>query len=128
MIGRIDPVESVYIVQSGVDCHRAPNGPHIPSGQTGGIRVVAVDLDLLETLRGSVAAGTFLNEATARYPAVVLGQTSAERLGIARTGVAVWLGGEWFTVVGILGPIELAPDLDAAAMIGLPVAGRPVRP
>ena len=55
-------------------------------------------------------------------PIVVLGAVAAERLGIARTGVLVWLGAEWFTVVGILQPLELAPDLDRAALIGLRVA------
>jgi putative ABC transport system permease protein len=52
----------------------------------------------------------------------VLGSKAAERLGIDRPGVAVWLGERWFTVVGILDPVELAPDLDSAALIGLPIA------
>jgi putative ABC transport system permease protein len=34
----------------------------------------------------------------------------------------VWLGGEWFTVVGVLAPNELVPDLDSGAFIGWPVA------
>jgi putative ABC transport system permease protein len=34
----------------------------------------------------------------------------------------VWLGKHWFTVVGILDPVVLAPELDAAALIGWPVA------
>ena len=34
----------------------------------------------------SVAAGTWLNAATARYPAVVLGSAAAERLGVPRPG------------------------------------------
>ena len=34
----------------------------------------------------------------------------------------VWLGGHWFTVVGILDPVVLAPELDAAALIGWPIA------
>jgi putative ABC transport system permease protein len=52
----------------------------------------------------------------------VLGSKAAERLGIDRTGVNVWLGEQWFTVVGILDSVELAPDLDSAALIGLPIA------
>jgi putative ABC transport system permease protein len=35
----------------------------------------------------------------------------------------VWLGGRWFTVIGILAPVELAPELDSAALIGWSVAG-----
>src|SRR4029453_3692926 len=34
----------------------------------------------------------------------------------------VWLGGRWFTVVGILAPVPLAPELDRAALIGFPAA------
>jgi putative ABC transport system permease protein len=36
----------------------------------------------------------------------------------------VFLGGTWFTVIGILRPLVLAPDLDHTAFIGLPVAER----
>ena len=34
----------------------------------------------------------------------------------------MFLGGRWFTVVGIIAPVELAPELDGSAMIGFPVA------
>jgi putative ABC transport system permease protein len=36
--------------------------------------------------------------------------------------VQIWLGGHWFTVLGILHPVELASELDTAALIGWPVA------
>ncbi|MCH7789093.1 MAG: FtsX-like permease family protein, partial [Acidobacteria bacterium] len=81
-------------------------------------------LDLLETLNGEVAEGVWLNEASAQYPNVVLGSVSAERLGIEQVddGAQVLLGGEWFTVVGILEPFPLAEDLDRSAIIGKGVA------
>jgi putative ABC transport system permease protein len=34
----------------------------------------------------------------------------------------VWLGSQWFTVVGVLDPVPLAPELDYAALVGWPVA------
>ena len=40
----------------------------------------------------------------------------------------MWLGGEWFAVIGILEPAPLAPDLDSAALIGYPVAASCSRP
>jgi putative ABC transport system permease protein len=120
MIGRIGPVEAVSSVEA-VDA-TVRRTTYIDEEETGGIAVDAVDLNLLTTLGGTVRKGVFLNAATARYPAVVLGSVSAERLGIDRVGVNVWLGGHWFTVVGILEPLELAPDLDRAALIGLPIA------
>jgi putative ABC transport system permease protein len=120
MIGRIGPVEAVSTVATLDASVRRTD--LIPESQTGGISVLAVDLDLLDTLRGQVAAGSFLNAATDRYPSVVLGARAAERLGIGAPGVAVWLGDAWFTVVGILEPLELASNLDSSAMIGEPIA------
>jgi len=120
MISRIGPVESASAVE-GVDATvRRTN--YIPEEETGGISVMAADLDLLATLGATVRAGVYLDAAKANYPAVVLGSKAAERLGMDRAGVDVWLGDQWFTVIGILDPIELAPDLDSTALIGLPIA------
>ena len=96
----------------------------IDEAETGGIAVTAADVDLVRTLGATVRKGRFLTAATASYPTVVLGRTAARRLGIDRPGVSVWLGGHWFTVVGILGPVTLAEDLDSAALIGFDVAER----
>jgi putative ABC transport system permease protein len=123
MVARIGPVTSATATGrvSGAHVYRSD---HIPSGQTGGISVLAARTDLLDTVRGTVASGTWLNAATARYPAVVLGAEAAKLLGIgaASPQTEVWLGGHWFTVVGILDPVPLAPELDTAALVGWPVA------
>lgn len=89
---------------------------------TSGVVVAATRLDLLETLKGTVRSGTFLNSAIARYPAVVLGAYAAKRFGIDRAGRQIYVGGRWMTVVGILDPLPLAPDVDAAALVGWPYA------
>jgi putative ABC transport system permease protein len=34
----------------------------------------------------------------------------------------VWIGGHWFTVVGILHPVELVSQMDSMAFIGFPIA------
>jgi putative ABC transport system permease protein len=120
MIGRIGPVDEVSAVEA-VDASVRRTG-YISEEETGGITVLAADLDLPATLGATLRAGVFLNAASSRYPAVVLGSIAAERLGIDRVGVDVWLGNQWFTVVGILNPIELAPDLDRSALVGLPIA------
>jgi putative ABC transport system permease protein len=120
MIGRIGPVEEVSAVEA-VDAS-VRRSTYIPEEETGGISVLAADLDLPSTLGAKLRAGVFLNEANSRYPAVVLGAVAAERLGIDRVGINVWLGGRWFTVVGILDSVELAPDLDRSALVGLPIA------
>ncbi len=54
----------------------------ISEERTGGINVVATEPTLLETVGGTAADGTFLNDATATQPAVVLGSEAAKRLGI----------------------------------------------
>src|SRR6202043_3880680 len=96
----------------------------VPAVDSGGISVYAAQPGLLGTLGAGVADGTFLNAATARYPAVVLGAVAAQTLGITRVGPAtqVYLAGQYFTVVGILRPVPLAPALDESALVGFPVA------
>jgi len=122
MIARIGPVETTSTV-SEVDANVYKNDL-VPSGQTGGISVQAVDVNLLDTLAGTVADGQFITVANADYPTTVLGSVAAERLGIAEvTGTQqIWLGEQWFTVVGVLDEFELSPDLDRAAIIGINAA------
>ncbi|WP_242890674.1 ABC transporter permease [Actinomadura litoris] len=117
MVGRIPGVESVSATGrvEGVHVYR---NDRIPEAESGGITVLAARLDLPEAIGLRVAAGAWLNGATARYPAVVLGAESAARLGVAAPNTQVWLGSRWFTVVGVLDPDELAPELDAAALVG----------
>src|SRR5262249_31049145 len=83
-------------------------------------------LDLPKTVGATIAAGTYLNAATAREPVVVLGYTAAQRLGIDRLypGERIWLGGMWFYLAGILGSATLAPEIDASALVGFPAARR----
>lgn len=96
----------------------------VPATQTGGLGVLAVHTDLLEALNGNVADGVFLNAATVRYPAVVLGAGTARQLGIASVlpREKLRIGDHWFALVGLLEPLPLAPEIDAAALIGYPVA------
>jgi putative ABC transport system permease protein len=122
MISRIGPVQRVSFI-GGVD-GTVRRSDKIDEAETGGIAIFAADLDLTRTLGVEVAKGAWLNRATARYPAVVLGATTAERLGIDRVGGRVWLADRWFTVVGILDPLPLAPELDRSALVGFPVAAR----
>src|SRR6266487_1224183 len=70
----------------------------------GGLDVRATDPTLLSTLDGQLTHGTFLNQATGIYPTTVLGHAAAQTLDITDlTGTPrVWLGGHWYTVIGIL--------------------------
>src|ERR1700712_3083875 len=77
----------------------------IPAGNSGGLQVRATSLNLLSVLNTGIARGSWLNAATAREPAVVLGAVAAERLGIDRVHAdqRIWLQGRW-NVAGILEP------------------------
>jgi putative ABC transport system permease protein len=55
-----------------------------------------------------------------------LGAAAAERLGITRVfiGERIWVGGQWFYVVGTLQPAPLAAEIDSAVLVGFPAAQR----
>ena len=119
MIARITPVEATSMVSfvEGVNVYK---NDLIPEGKTGGISVQAVDSKLLNVLAGSLADGIWFDDAKSAFPTVVLGSVAAERLGVREvTGLQpLWLGEQWFIVIGILTTFELAPDLDRAALVG----------
>ena len=123
MVARIGPVTSVSAVGA-VDDVFVFRNDEIDETLTNGITTMAARPDLLDAVSGEVASGRWLDDALASYPTVVLGDTTAERLGISHTdaSVAVRLGEEWFTVVGILEEAPLAPELDTAALVGWPIA------
>jgi putative ABC transport system permease protein len=125
MIGRIGSVESVTAIGQLADA-KVYRTDKVPAPQSGGIGTYAVRTDLLDAVGATVASGTWLNDATARYPAVVLGVATAERLGIGplHRDMQIWLGGRWFTVIGVLNPVPLAPELDLGALVGWQAAQR----
>jgi putative ABC transport system permease protein len=123
MIRRIEPVLEVAALGEVPDTNVYRTN-RIPEIETRGLSVQAAHLDLPDTVGVTVADGTWLNAATARYPVVVLGSQAAESLGVTsvREDVQIYLGGRWFTVVGILDTAPLALELDTAALVGWPAA------
>jgi putative ABC transport system permease protein len=124
MISRIGPVEKVAAIGT-VDGAKVYRNDRIPAAESGGMVVEAAYLKLPETVGAHIADGVWFNAATERGPAVVLGSSAADRLGIggASPDVQVYLAGSWFTVIGILDPVPLAPELDSAALVGWSAAG-----
>jgi putative ABC transport system permease protein len=123
MVRRIPPVRTVSAV--GV----VPNvivrrTSAIPATDNGGLTVVAADPTLPATLGTGMLSGAFLNAATGRYPTAVLGSDAARALGIAHVtpGAQVYLGQRYVTVVGILAPVAIAPEIDDTVLIGFPYA------
>jgi putative ABC transport system permease protein len=127
MVDRIPAVTSASA--TGKTAAHVYRNQYIPPAETGSISVLAARTDLLDTLHAQLASGAWLNSVTAGYPAVVLGSTAATRLGIAvaTPDLKVWLDNTWFTVVGMLQPVALTPELDSAALVGWPVARSQLR-
>lgn len=120
MVARIGPVTAVSATgQTDATVRRTDR---VPAAETSGISVLAARADLLTVLRGTLHRGKFLDEVTENFPTVVLGSVAATRLGVDRVGGQVWLGGRWFTVVGILAALPLAPEIERAALVGWPAA------
>lgn len=118
----VDSDAAVYQVSS-ANVYRSPA---VPSSQTGGIGVDGAAEDLPQVLGTKMASGHFLDSVSNRLPEAVLGAQAASVLQINRVGghLLVYLGKNWFTVVGILQPVVLDPALDSNVYISLPVAER----
>jgi putative ABC transport system permease protein len=123
MVSRIAPVTNVTKIAAIGDTYVYRNS-FVPAIDTSGISLTATDAALPATLGAAVAYGTFLNPATVHFPAVVLGSETASLLGINNLAnpTQIWIGGHWFTVVGILKPDQLVTQINAMAFIGFPIA------
>jgi putative ABC transport system permease protein len=118
-LGGVQRVDSVRSLDATVR-----RSDRIDPDETGGIAVDAADPGLLDTLGGTMTRGRFLNDANDATRSVVLGSEAAEQLGIDRPGQLVYIAGRWWTVLGIMAPLELAPDLNRAALMGYDAAVR----
>jgi putative ABC transport system permease protein len=125
MIARIGPVTQVQTTGT-VQNANAYRSPLIPQIDTNALTVAATTLALPRTLGTSIATGVYLNAATAQEPVAVLGAAAAQRLGIDRIwqGQRIWVGDQWFYVVGVLKPAVLAPFVDSSVLVGYPAAQR----
>lgn len=117
MIGRIGPVQQVTATGTvkGAAVYR---NEHVPVGRTSSVEVAAAGSHLLPAIGGKVRTGRWLESATEEYPAVVLGAQAARRLDVCTPGTRLWLGGKWFSLVGVLEPMPLAPEVDSSALVG----------
>ncbi|MFD4175735.1 ABC transporter permease [Streptomyces anulatus] len=122
MVERIGPVRHATATAE-VDA-RIRRSDVVPEERTAGVTTQAARTDLLSTLGGEVALGTWLTPAGERLPTTVLGAVAADRLGITRPGETIMMNDTRVAVVGILEPVELVPTLDRVALIGFPAATR----
>ncbi|HTI21545.1 MAG TPA: ABC transporter permease [Kutzneria sp.] len=125
MVRRIGPVTAASATGK-VTSATIRRSDKIAPGDTSGVAVLAAEDDLLGVLGGKLHSGSFLNGGNEKYPVVVLGAVAASRLGIVHVDPAhptqVYLGGHWFSVVGVLDSMPLAPEIERAALVGWGVA------
>ena len=118
MLARVDGVEEVGVLRSVPDGIGVYRNDLIPSGQGNGLKAFAADPDFLSAVEGELATGSWFDDGTRGLPVTVLGASAAARLGISETGVRVWIGGQWYVVIGILTSSGLSDDMDDAAFLG----------
>lgn len=114
---RIEGVEQVGWTAnlSGVAAYRSS---YIDPASTNSLTVAATDTGLLSATSSELQTGSWFNDATEKYPTTVLGATAAKRLGIVSPGSMVNIDGQNHTVLGILKPSALAPQLDTSVLVG----------
>ncbi|QTG75459.1 ABC transporter permease [Trueperella pecoris] len=116
-IARIDGVEHVGWTAELPSVHAYRNGL-IERGATNGLSVAVANGDVLSTTSTQIRRGSWFNDATQKYPTTVLGATAAQRLGVVSPGGLIEVGGIAHTVIGILQPSALAPQLNTMVMVG----------
>ncbi|MBT2502657.1 ABC transporter permease [Curtobacterium sp. ISL-83] len=121
---RQDVVEAAAGVGTVTDA-RVYRNPFVPPTETKGIGVMAVQGDVPGVLGGEVVSGRWIDGATDVPAQVVLGATAARSLGVEEIGAdtRVWIGGQWVQVVGVLGSLALADDLDNQVFVPPGLAG-----
>lgn len=121
MVSRIGPVTAASATADD------PNASVHRSDRAGrnddtGLTVAAAQLNLLRTVNGSVQSGRFLSAATERFPTAVLGSAAASALGFPRLTPGftpqIIINNRWFTVIGILRPLRLFPEINTSVLVG----------
>ena len=122
MIRRIEPVQYVSGLTTASATVLRTN--FVSPSETGGISVQGTDNYFALTSGATLAQGKFFDKGQESLPVIVLGSDAAVTLGITDLTInpMAYVSGTWFTVIGILDPIPLFPNLDLAAFIGQSIA------
>ncbi|WP_420369734.1 ABC transporter permease [Curtobacterium sp. L1-20] len=120
----VDSARRQDVVEQAAGVGLVPEGrvyrnDRVPAAASKGLGVMAVWGDVPGVLGGTLASGRWVDPAPDAPAQVVLGAGAATALGIGHAGPdsAVWLGGRWVPVVGVLEPLALAEDLDTVVFV-----------
>ncbi|AWW43191.1 ABC transporter permease [Streptomyces cadmiisoli] len=122
-IARVEGVDTVSGTGKLEDISAYRNA-RVDPAESNALAVLATDTRLLRTLEASLSWGGWLDRAPERYATTVLGERSASRLGVTDPGERIWIKDRYFTVLGVLEPVPLAPELDTAVLVNNEAAGR----
>lgn len=119
MAARIGPVTGVSAVANLNTVARRSDLTDPRDGS--GLTVLASRPDLADVLGARLLSGRFLDGG--RFPTVVLGSVAAARLGIPavpENGLPrqIAVADSWFSVVGVLAPTPLSPEIDRSVLVG----------
>ncbi|MFD5425451.1 ABC transporter permease [Streptomyces sp. NPDC127084] len=121
MVRRIGPVRAVTgVANTHAVVRRSDREGAL---EASGMTVLAAQSNLLGVINAKMRSGRYLSSATGRIPTVVLGSVAAARVGIPdlRPGdppPLVLINDRWFSVIGILRSVPLAPDIDRSVLVG----------
>ncbi|MGW7381067.1 ABC transporter permease [Streptomyces sp. NPDC054794] len=127
MVKNIGPVKAVTAV---ANTHaRLRRSDRQSPDDVSGLTVLAAQPNLLGIVNARIRSGRYLTTATERLPTAVLGSVAAARLGFPdpRPGdpaPLVLINDRWFSVIGILHSVRLAPDIDRSVLVGWQTAHR----
>ena len=122
MVERIGPVQEVTSTTQTDLLVRRSN--FISEFEGGGISTIVTSAELLDVIGGNLIDGRFIEDGLSDIPVTVLGNITAQRLGINNLSkpTKILIENEWFGVVGILEELKIHPDLDRSVFIGYGVA------
>ncbi len=118
MIERVDGVADVGVFETPPEDTAVYRTDLVPETESNGLRIAVARPDVFHAIEAELAAGRWFDTATRALPVTVLGRTAADRLGITQPGDRVWIGGQWYGVLGILETAGLATEIDTAAILG----------
>jgi len=118
MVERVDSVADVGVFETAPENISVYRSDVVPATESNGLKVAVARPDVLRAIEAEVAEGRWFDDASRSLPVTVLGRTAADRLGITHPGDRVWIGGQWYGVLGILESAGLATEIDTAAILG----------
>jgi len=118
-IARQDYVERIGVFETPPPQSAVFRSDLVPSTETNGLSVVVARPDVLSAIDAQIRSGRWFDDVTRALPVTVLGSTAAQRLGVETAGDRVYIGDQWYGVLGILADSGLAGGaIDTSAILG----------